>query len=93
MAIREALLQAASRNITHICIRTDSQVFVRAISSRRKTTDLYGVLVDIDDLAFSSSSPFVSCRFVFVSRIDNGLADGFAKVSLSTHSATNLFDV
>lgn len=82
LAIREALLQAASRNYFHICLRTDSQALQLAITSRRHTMELYGVLSDIDDLSFSSSSPFVSCRFVFVPRASNGLADGLAKACL-----------
>ena len=52
LAIREALLLAASQNYSHICIRTDSQVLVQAISSCRHTMKLYGVLFDIDGLGF-----------------------------------------
>ena len=65
LAIREALLQTASLNYYHICNRTDSQVLVRAITSRWRTTVLFGVLADIDDLAFSTTSLFVSCCFRF----------------------------
>ncbi|CAG7864750.1 unnamed protein product, partial [Brassica rapa] len=90
LAIREGLLQAASHNITHICIRTDSQVLATAINSRRKTTELYGVLADIDDLSFSPLSPFSSCRFVYIPKITNGPADGLAKACLSTHLAMDL---
>lgn len=80
LAIREALLQAASKNYHHICIRTDSQVLVQAISSRRHTMKLYGVLSDIDNLAFPSTSQFVYCRFLFILRANNGLADGLSPV-------------
>ena len=82
LAIREALIDAASRQFSHICIRTDSQVLVQAISSRRNTSELYGVLSDIDELSFSPSSALVSCRFIFVPRTSNGLADDLAKKSV-----------
>ena len=90
LAIREALLQAASHNYPHICIRIDSQVLVQAISFCRNTMELYGVLSDIDDLAFSSTFPFISCRFLFIPRANNGLADGLAKSCLSTHVVLGL---
>lgn len=44
--------------------------------------DLYGVLSDIDSLAFSSCFSFSSVRFVFIRREDNVLADGLAKAQL-----------
>ncbi|KAL0837923.1 hypothetical protein Bca101_089813 [Brassica carinata] len=64
LAVREALLHTAYQNYSHICIRTDSQVLVQAISSHRHTTELYGVLDDIDDLSFSVFFPFACCRVV-----------------------------
>lgn len=90
LAIREALLQAASRNYFSICIRTDSQVLTQAINSRRKTMELYGVLSDIDDLSFSVSSPFNSCRFMFIPRASNGPADSLAKACLASHVLLDL---
>ncbi|KAF2563995.1 hypothetical protein F2Q70_00016097 [Brassica cretica] len=84
-----ALLQAAALNYRHICIKSDSQVLVDTISACRKSTDLFGVLADIDDLAFSTSSPFQSYRFFFISRSLNGLADGLAKNCLATHLISN----
>ncbi|CAN6832263.1 unnamed protein product [Brassica oleracea] len=85
LAIREALLQAASLNYRHICIKSDSQVLVHTISSRRRSSELFGVLADIDDLAFSSSSSFLSCRYTFIPRSLNGPADGLAKSCLPVH--------
>ena len=87
LAIREALLHAASQNYSTICIRSDSQVLVQAISSLRHTTELYRVLSDIDAIYFSASSPFDCCRFFFTPRANNGLADGLAKACLSSHIA------
>lgn len=83
LAIREALLHAATLHINHICLRTDSQELVRAITSRRKSTELFGIQSDIDSLVFSPSSPFSSVSIVFVSRVLNGPADLLAKSYLS----------
>ncbi|KAF3596916.1 hypothetical protein DY000_02027811 [Brassica cretica] len=85
LAIREALLQAASLNHRHICVKSDSQVLVNTISSRRRSSELFGVLADIDDLVFSPSSSFQICHFIYNPRSLNGLADGLAKCCLAAH--------
>lgn len=41
LAIREALLHAVSLNYLNICVGTDYQVFVLAISSRRRLPELH----------------------------------------------------
>ncbi|KAF2593070.1 hypothetical protein F2Q70_00044904 [Brassica cretica] len=87
LAIRKALQHAISLNYAHIWIRSDSQVLIQAITMRRQLVELFGVLADIDSLAFSPSSPFYLCRFSFVSRSCNGAADNLAKACLSTHLA------
>lgn len=84
LAIREALIQASILNFTNICLCTDSQELARAISSRRRSMDLFGILSDIDSLAFSASSPFSTISFVYISRSCNGPADQLAKSSLSS---------
>ncbi|XP_018487422.1 uncharacterized protein LOC108857911 [Raphanus sativus] len=89
LAIREALLQAASLNITHICLRTDSQVLTKAINRRSSTMELFGLLSDIDSLIFSSASPFIFCSVVFVSREANGPADLLAKAQLNSYLGVN----
>ncbi|KAF2531978.1 hypothetical protein F2Q70_00032164 [Brassica cretica] len=76
LAIREALINASTQHITHICLRTDSQVLARAITARRRPTDLYGIFSDIDSL---TSSPFTECSVVFIPRARNGPADLLAK--------------
>ena len=48
LAIRIALLHAASCNYTHIWLCSDSQGLVRTITQRRRTVELYEVLSDID---------------------------------------------
>ncbi|CAG7900982.1 unnamed protein product [Brassica rapa] len=85
LAIREALPQASSLNYHHICIKSDSQVLVNTISSHRRSSELFGVFADINDLAFSPSSSFQSYRFIYIPRSQNGLADGLAKCCLAAH--------
>ena len=60
-----------------------SQVLIRAINKRIWMIELFGILSDIDSLAFSSSSPFTFCRFDFISWSANGLADGLANTHLT----------
>ena len=83
LAIREALIHASTQHITHICLRTDSQVLARAISKRRRPTELYGILSDIDSLTSSPSSPFLECNVVFTPRSRNGPADLLSKSCLA----------
>ncbi|KAL0844503.1 hypothetical protein Bca101_017749 [Brassica carinata] len=78
LAIREALQQAISTNITHIWVRSDSQVLVRAINRRRGPSELHGVLSDITGL----SSSFALCVFSFAPRLFNGPANALAKAHL-----------
>ncbi|KAG2279673.1 hypothetical protein Bca52824_050893 [Brassica carinata] len=85
LAIREALIHASSLNPTKICLRIGSQALVRAITTGRRPSDLFGVLSDVDSLAFSPTSPFAFCRFVYISRVFNGSADSLAKASLSLY--------
>lgn len=51
LAILEVLLHTVPLNLLHICTQTDFQVLVIAISSRRRLTELYGILTNIDDLS------------------------------------------
>ncbi|KAF3563418.1 hypothetical protein DY000_02019228 [Brassica cretica] len=85
LAVREALIHASSLNLTKICLKTDSQTLVRAITTGRRPSDLFRVLSDVDSLAFLPTSPFVFCRFVFIFRAINGSADSLAKTSLSLY--------
>ncbi|KAF2558286.1 hypothetical protein F2Q68_00017091 [Brassica cretica] len=47
LAIREALQQAISFKLTHIWVRSDSQVLVREIDRNRNLLELHGVLSDV----------------------------------------------
>ena len=89
IAIRDALLHAASLNYSHICLRTDSQVIAQAINRKSSTMELYGLLSDIDSLIFSTSSPFVFCFVVFIPRTANGPADQLAKAQFASHLRVN----
>ncbi|KAF3561030.1 hypothetical protein DY000_02019851 [Brassica cretica] len=75
LAVRYALLHAMDLNINHIWLRSNSQVLIRALSSGRRSIELYGVLSDIETI----SSMFFSCRFSFIKRELNGPADLYAK--------------
>ncbi|KAF2566871.1 hypothetical protein F2Q68_00027967 [Brassica cretica] len=85
LAIRGALLNAASLGYHNICLRSDSQELIRAINGRKWTIELHGVLSDIDSLVFSASSTFTFCRFEFTPRSSNGPADRLAKAHLSLY--------
>ncbi|WZY78509.1 hypothetical protein YC2023_024893 [Brassica napus] len=83
LAILEVLLHTAPVNLLHICTQTDFQVLVIAISSRRRLTELYGILTNIDDLSLSSISACLSCYFGFTLGSCNDLADGLEKIEIS----------
>ncbi|CDY17751.1 BnaC08g21590D [Brassica napus] len=85
IAIRSALLQAIDLHINHIWLRSDEQGLIGAISSGRHPIELYGVLSDISMI---SQTSFSSCRFSFIRREINGLADLYAKACL--HSGPSL---
>lgn len=79
LAVKAALMHAISFGITHIWLRSDSQVLVKAINENRRSTELYGTLSDIASLA---SSSFTSCRYSFIPTSQNELADSIAKTCL-----------
>ncbi|RID46143.1 hypothetical protein BRARA_I02824, partial [Brassica rapa] len=76
LAVRSALLHAIDLNFNSIWLQSNSQVFVAALSSGRHPTELYRVLSDIATISCSS---FCFCRFTFIKREFNGLADSYAK--------------
>ncbi|XP_013614799.1 PREDICTED: uncharacterized protein LOC106321021, partial [Brassica oleracea var. oleracea] len=78
LAVRAALFHAISLDITHIWLRSDSQVLIKAINENRRTTELYGTLSDISSLV----SSFTFCRFSFTPRLQNGPADSIARACL-----------
>lgn len=79
LALREALLQATSLNITDIWIRSNSQALVREFNRKRGPSELHRTPMDIIGL----SSSFVLCFLSFVSRNFNGPANVLAKSCLN----------
>uniref|UniRef100_A0A0D3DF54 RNase H type-1 domain-containing protein n=1 Tax=Brassica oleracea var. oleracea TaxID=109376 RepID=A0A0D3DF54_BRAOL len=75
-----------SLNLTHIWVRSDSQVLVRAINRNRGSLELHGVLSDIAGLA----SSFTFCFFSFVPRNSNGPANALAKICLANFESSGL---
>ncbi|KAL0730817.1 hypothetical protein Bca4012_026911 [Brassica carinata] len=78
LAVREALLHAKARHLSHICLKSDNQVLVKALISKQHPVELYGINLDIENL----SSYFTSISFAFVSRNLNSAADALAKSAL-----------
>ncbi|KAG5374984.1 hypothetical protein IGI04_039580 [Brassica rapa subsp. trilocularis] len=76
--MRDALLHGLALGFTSIWLRSDVQALVTTITTKRRPTELYGVLSDIDSI----SSFFSVCRFSYISRSLNGPADSIAKAHL-----------
>ncbi|KAF3532291.1 hypothetical protein DY000_02042110 [Brassica cretica] len=79
-AVCAALLRVVSSGYTNIWLRSDSQVLVKAIILKYRPSELYGTLANIASI---SASSFASCRFSYVSRLQNGPADLIDKACLS----------
>ena len=50
IAIRSALLHALEAGILEICIKSDCQALIAALSSKRHPADLYGITWDIETI-------------------------------------------
>ncbi|CDY12378.1 BnaC08g08270D [Brassica napus] len=75
LAIRSALVHAAEAGISKICIKSDCQALIAAISSTCHSVELYGIIRDIENLSFR----FSCISFSFISRSLNCMADSLAK--------------
>ncbi|KAL0828663.1 hypothetical protein Bca101_052341 [Brassica carinata] len=64
IAIRSALLHALKAEILEICIKSDCQALIVALSSKRHPADLYGITRDIKTLSLR----FTRISFCFISR-------------------------
>ncbi|KAL0698387.1 hypothetical protein Bca4012_054509 [Brassica carinata] len=84
LAIRSALTHASEAGFSRICIKSDCQAFIAAISSKCHSADLFGIIQDIETL----SSSFLSISFSFISRSLNCRADSLAKSVLQSSSPT-----
>nr|VDD32897.1 unnamed protein product [Brassica oleracea] len=79
LAIRSAVMYAASSNVKSLMIRSDSLSLVKLLKERGSVPAFFGILFDI--YQFSSSFDVVS--FSYVPRLSNVLADSLAKSALS----------
>lgn len=86
LAIREALFQARSRNISTLIVRSDAQTLVRAINDRKPLKELFGIISDI----LSLSLEFSVISFVFIPRSNNNAADALAKGALLMSSLVEM---
>lgn len=84
LAIRSALLHALDAVFPRICVKSDCQALVAAITSKYHPKDLYGISRDIEQLSYS----FDRIVFAFIPRNLNVLADSLAKSVLYFVSAS-----
>ncbi|CAA7058694.1 unnamed protein product [Microthlaspi erraticum] len=75
ISIRSALNHALDIGITDLHLKTDAQDLVRALTMQEQIKEIYGILFDIQTLAFL----FESISFSFVPRSENTFADSIAK--------------
>lgn len=75
LAIRTVLLHVLEVGFSKICVKSDCQAFVAAITSKYHPMDLYGINQDIEHLSLS----FDCISFSFISRNLNVVADSLVK--------------
>lgn len=78
LAVRSAVMLAASSNIQSLTILSDSQVLISLLKTKDSRPALYGIMSDIYHL----SRLFQSIIFRFVPRLENREADHVAKSAL-----------
>ncbi|KAL0742912.1 hypothetical protein Bca4012_084425 [Brassica carinata] len=83
LAVRSALIHAVAARFHKICIKSDCQALIAAISSKSHAADLYGIIRDIETL----SSSFLFVSFSFIPRTMNCKADLLAKAVLHSSSS------
>lgn len=81
LSIRSALVHASEAGIFKICIKSDCQALIAAISSKWHSIELFGIIRDIETLFLR----FSCISFSFIPRSVNCMADTLAKSVL--HSA------
>ena len=79
LAIRSAVMYAASSNVKVLMILSDSLSLVKLLKERRSIPALFGIVFDI----YHCSSTFDSILFHYVPRLCNVEADAVAKSALS----------
>nr|VDD36601.1 unnamed protein product [Brassica oleracea] len=78
LAIRSAVMYAASSNVKTLLIRSDSLSLVKMLKERNSVPALFGILFDI----YHFSSTFADVYFEYVPRLSNVLADYVVKSAL-----------
>ena len=87
IAVREALLHAKTLQFTKICLKSDNQVLINALSSKIHPVEIYGLNLDIEAL----SATFSFLHFSFIPRRLNSVADLIAKsATCNTYSVLPL---
>jgi ribonuclease HI len=86
-AILEALKQAKLRNITHLKIKTDSELIVKQINGQYKVKNdnIKHLFQEVKTLADS----FDFCEFLHVKREQNKMADKLANLALDNQVRLN----
>uniref|UniRef100_A0A0D3D1Y2 RNase H type-1 domain-containing protein n=1 Tax=Brassica oleracea var. oleracea TaxID=109376 RepID=A0A0D3D1Y2_BRAOL len=79
IAVRSAVMKAASSNIRSLTVYSDSRVLISMIKTKETRPALYGILFDI----FYFSSLFETISFMFIPRLENSEADLVAKSALA----------
>lgn len=74
ITIREALLHARMFHYSKICIRSDNHVLIKALNSKQRSVEIYGLTLDIETLS--------SLQFFFIPKSLNYSADKLAKSGL-----------
>ncbi|XP_018488131.1 uncharacterized protein LOC108858752 [Raphanus sativus] len=88
LAVRSSIQLAATLQIPHLRVCSDSQTLIKAIINRAMVKEIIGVVADI----FNLSSLFSSISFIFIPRGENCDADALAKLTLRLRSSvTNPF--
>ena len=79
IAVRSAVMTAASSNFRSLTVYSDSQVLISMIKAKETRPALYGILYDI----YHFSTLFDSICFSFIPRLNNSEADLVAKSALA----------
>lgn len=79
IAIRSAVMKAASSNLRSLTVLSDSKVLITMLKTKTSRPALFGILFDI----FYFSSVLDSVSFLFIPRLQNLEADGVAKSALA----------
>ncbi|CAG7907769.1 unnamed protein product, partial [Brassica rapa] len=78
LAVRSAVMTAASSNIRSLTVLSDSQTLIKLLKTKESRPALFGIIFDI----YHFSSLFDSIAFVYVPRLENIEADTVAKSAL-----------